>query len=150
VCPPRHADPRRHSGRSPRPTLLRNFAQIGLSMTPLLEQGNLRVQCRYPEATSLEDLLVDLRIQLESFAPSLIVMDSISSIEHSTSEKGFRQFMIGLASLLREHGRSALLTQTVAAGEAASTRSLISPPWPTPFWSWTTRRSATSSIERCA
>ena len=102
----------------PRPTLLRNFEQIGLSLRPGLEAGNLRVQCRYPEATSLEDLLIDLRVGLEEFAPSLIVLDSISSIEHATSEKGFRQFMIGLASLLREHGRSALLTQTVAAGES--------------------------------
>ena len=33
--------------------------------------------------------------------------------------KGFRQFMIGTASLLRRHGRSALLTQTVTGGEAA-------------------------------
>jgi circadian clock protein KaiC len=102
----------------PRPTLLRNFEQIGLSLRPGLESGHLRVQCRYPEATSLEDLLIDLRIGLEEFQPSLIVLDSISSIEHATSEKGFRQFMIGLASLLREHGRGALLTQTVAAGES--------------------------------
>jgi circadian clock protein KaiC len=100
----------------PRPTLLRNFEQIGLSMRALIEDGKLLVQCRYPEATSLEDLLIDLRVGLESFKPALIVFDSISSIEHATSEKGFRQFMIGFASLLREHGRSALLTQTIGAG----------------------------------
>jgi CheY-like chemotaxis protein len=67
----------------------------------------------------LEDLLVGLRLGLEEFKPSLVVLDSISSIEHSSSEKGFRQFMVGLASLLREHGRSALLTQTVVGGETA-------------------------------
>ena len=44
------------------------------------------------------------------------MFDSISSIEHASSEQAFRQFLIGLASLLREHGRSALLTQTVAPG----------------------------------
>jgi circadian clock protein KaiC len=47
------------------------------------------VQCRYPEATSLEDLLIDLRVGLESFKPSLVVFDSISSIEHATSKRGF-------------------------------------------------------------
>ena len=46
-------------------------------------------------------------------------MDSISSIEHASSEKGFRQFMIGMASILRQHGRSALLTQTVASAEVS-------------------------------
>jgi CheY-like chemotaxis protein len=82
--------------------------------------GNLQVICRYPEAMGLEDLLVSLRMGLEEFQPSLVVLDSISSIEHSSSEKGFRQFMIGLASLLREHARSALLTQTVIGNEVAT------------------------------
>jgi circadian clock protein KaiC len=103
----------------PRPILVRNFEVIGMPMTPLINTGNLRIVCRYPESTSLEDLLVSLRIGIEEFSPSLIVMDSISSIEHASSEKGFRQFVIGVASLLREHGRSALLTQTIMAGESA-------------------------------
>jgi circadian clock protein KaiC len=103
----------------PRPILVRNFELIGMPMTPLINTGNLRVICRYPESTSLEDLLVSLRIGIEEFGPSLIVMDSISSIEHASSEKAFRQFIIGVAALLREHGRSALLTQTVMPGEAA-------------------------------
>ena len=98
-----------------RPILLRNYREIGMPMESFIEAGNLRVICRYPEATSLEDLLVDLRVGLEELKPSLIVLDSISSIEHATSEKGFRQFMIGVAAILREHGRSALITQTTAA-----------------------------------
>lgn len=103
----------------PRPILMRNFAQIGMPMEEYEKAGNLQLVCRYPEASSLEDLLVGFRLHLEEFAPSLIVLDSISSIEHASSEKGFRQFMIGMAALLRKHGRSALLTQTVTAGESA-------------------------------
>jgi circadian clock protein KaiC len=102
-----------------RPILLRNYREIGMDMEPYIRTGNLKVICRYPEATSLEDLLVDLRLGLEELKPSLIVLDSISSIEHASSEKGFRQFMIGVASILREHGRSAMITQTVASGEIA-------------------------------
>ena len=102
-----------------RPILLRNYREIGMSMDALIESGNLKVLCRYPEATSLEDLLVDLRLGLEELKPSLVIIDSISSIEHASSEKGFRQFMIGVASILREHGRSALITQTVATSEMA-------------------------------
>jgi circadian clock protein KaiC len=93
--------------------LLRNYREIGMDMQPAIDSGLLRVICRYAEATSLEDLLVDLRFELEDLRPSLVVIDSISSIEHSSSDKGFRQFMVGLASILREHGRTALLTQTV-------------------------------------
>lgn len=95
-----------------KPILMRNFASLGLPMEELERKGTLRIACRYPEATSPEDLLIDLRVGLDEFKPSLIVLDSISSIEHSTSRHGFRQFMVGVASQLREHGRSALLTQT--------------------------------------
>ena len=102
-----------------RSILLRNYREIGMDMEPYIRNGNLKVVSRYPEATSLEDLLVDLRLGLEEVKPSLIVIDSISSIEHASSEKGFRQFMIGVASILREHGRSALITQTIASNEAA-------------------------------
>jgi circadian clock protein KaiC len=97
-----------------RPILLRNYREIGMDMVPYIENGTLKVICHYPEATSLEDLLVDLRIGLEELKPALVVLDSISSIEHASSEKGFRQFMIGVASILREHGRSAVITHTIA------------------------------------
>lgn len=99
----------------PRPILLRNFASLGLPMEPFIEAGTMRLVCRFPEATSPEDLLVAIRVELQEFEPSLIVLDSISSIEHATGAASFRQFIIGLASLLRLHGRSALLTQTIAA-----------------------------------
>lgn len=95
--------------------LMRNFETVGLPMKELEKQGMLRVECRYPEATSLEDLLIHLRVGLDEFQPSLIVLDSVSSIEHSTSAVGFRQFMIGASALLRQHGRSALMTQTVGS-----------------------------------
>ena len=109
-----------------KPILMRNFAQIGLGMDELERSGRVRIACRYPEATSPEDLLVDLRIGLDEFKPSLIVIDSISSIEHSTSEHGFRQFMVGVASQLREHGRSALMTQTVGVKYAADDAPFLS------------------------
>ena len=109
-----------------RPILLRNYREIGMAMDPYIEAGNLKVICRYPEATSLEDLLVDLRLGLEELKPSLIVLDSISSIEHASSEQGFRQFMVGVAAILREHGRSALLTQTTVGGPREHTAPYLS------------------------
>ena len=105
-----------------RAILLRNYREIGMDMEPCITSGHLRIICRYPEATSLEDLLVDLRVELEQLRPSLIVMDSLSSIEHSASPNSFRQFVIGVAAILREHGRTALLTQTVSAPELIDDR----------------------------
>jgi circadian clock protein KaiC len=110
----------------PRPILLRNYETIGMPMNEAIAAGHLRVESRYPEAMGLEDLLVTIRSGLEEFEPELIVLDSISSIEHSASEKGFRQFMIGLASLLREHRRGALFTQTITSGSAELTAPYLS------------------------
>jgi circadian clock protein KaiC len=110
-----------------KPILMRNFESLGMPMGALEASGNLRITCRYPEATSPEDLLVDLRMGLDEYKPSLVVLDSISSIEHSTSLHGFRQFIVGLASLLREHGRSALLTQTLGSlGDSSATAPYLS------------------------
>ena len=100
-----------------RPILLRNYREIGMSMDDHVAAGRLKVICRYPESMSLEDLLVDLRLGLEELKPSLVVLDSISSIEHASSGQAFRSFIVGVASILREHGRSALITQTIASSQ---------------------------------
>lgn len=98
-----------------KPILMRNFASVGLSMEQAEASGNLRVHCRYPDSTSPEDLLIELRNELAELMPDLIVLDSISSLEHATTPTTFRHFMVGLAALIREHARSAMLTQTIAS-----------------------------------
>ena len=98
-----------------KPQLMRNFGSLGITLEELERQGTIEVVCQYPEATSPEDILVDLSSTLALYKPSLIVLDSISSIEHATSAVGFRQFMVGIASILRQQGRSALLTQAISS-----------------------------------
>jgi circadian clock protein KaiC len=104
----------------PREVLLRNFARLGMRIDEYARSQDVRVVCRYPEATSAEDLLSELRRDLDQRKPSLVVVDSISSIEHASSQRGFRDFLIGLASLLRSYNRSALLTQTIGAQREGS------------------------------
>jgi circadian clock protein KaiC len=96
----------------PREVLLRNFGLLGMDIERYSRDDAVRIVCRYPEATSAEDLLIEMRNDLDRRNPSLVVLDSISSIEHASSPRSFRDFLIGLASLLRSRNRSALLTQT--------------------------------------
>lgn len=103
-----------------KPILLRNFAAVGLPLDELEKQGHLRINCRYPDTTSPEDLLIELRTELAEFQPSLLVLDSISAVEHATTPSTFRHFLIGVASLIREHARSAMLTQTIASQAESS------------------------------
>ena len=97
--------------------LLRNFDTLGLPVRQYVESGDLKLVCRFPEATSPEDMIIELRRVLDEHSPSLIVLDSISAIEHVTSYESFRQFIVGITSALRQHGRSALLTQSVSHEE---------------------------------
>jgi circadian clock protein KaiC len=78
------------------------------------------VSCSYADATSLEDLLVDAQIDLEQRKPSLVVVDAISSIEHSSSRRTYRQFLAGLASLVRHYRCTALLTQSADASDLST------------------------------
>ena len=103
-----------------KPILLRNFAAVGLPLEELEKEGNLRINCRYPDTTSPEDLLIELRTELAEFKPTLLVLDSISAVEHATTPPTFRHFLIGVASLIREHARSAMLTQTIASQAESS------------------------------
>lgn len=103
-----------------KPILMRNFEAVGLPLEPLEKAGTLRVHCHYPDTTSPEDLLIELRMELAEFQPTLLVLDSISALEHATTPSTFRHFLIGVASLIREHARSAMLTQTIASQAESS------------------------------
>lgn len=99
-----------------KPILLRNTRSLGMPLDELEERGLLKVTCQYPEATSTEDMIIELRTVLDEYKPSMVVLDSISSIEHVSSYESFRHFVVGVASALRQHGRSAFLTQTTSMG----------------------------------
>ncbi|ACY19192.1 ATPase domain-containing protein [Haliangium ochraceum] len=94
--------------------LLRNYQALGLPVKKYVDEGKIRLIARFPEATSPEDMIIELRSVLDQHKPTLIVIDSISAIEHVTSYDSFRQFIVGITSALRHHGRSALLTQSAA------------------------------------
>ena len=103
-----------------RPLLLGNFRQVGIDLEPFLDSGRLRLSCGYADATSLEDLLVDAQIDLEQRKTSLVVVDGISSIEHSLSRRTYRQFLAGLTSVVRHYRCTALLTQSADARDLST------------------------------
>jgi circadian clock protein KaiC len=103
-----------------RPLLLGNFRQVGIDLEPFIDSGRLRVSCGYADATSLEDLLVDAQIDLEQRKTSLVVVDGMSSIEHSSSRRTYRQFLAGLMSIVRHYRCTALLTQGADASDLST------------------------------
>jgi circadian clock protein KaiC len=76
----------------------------------------LRIESRYPERTGLEDLLVEMRHQVEEFKPDRLVIDSLSVLDRASSGASFREFVVGMTSLIKEFELAALCTNTTGVG----------------------------------
>ena len=88
----------------------------------------LKVLCEYPETAGLEDHLIKIRAEIESFKPNRLVVDSLAALECISSIKGFREFVIGLTSFIKHGEVAGLFTATTPSlmGGTAITETHIS------------------------
>jgi circadian clock protein KaiC len=111
-----------------RAQLFRNATGWGIDFEKMESDGLLRVACDYPEVAGLEDWLVRIKAIVEEFKPRRVALDSLSALERGGSIKGFREFVIGLASFLKHQEITGLFTSTTESlmGGASITESHIS------------------------
>ncbi len=95
-----------------REQLFRNAKGWGQDFAKLEKEGHLKVVCIYPEVSSLEDHFINIREIVEEFKPNRIAIDSLSALTRTSSEKGFREFIIGLTSYLKHAEITGLFTAT--------------------------------------
>lgn len=95
-----------------REQLFRNAHGWGLDFDKLEERGLLRVVCVYPESASLEDHLISVRREIDDFAPDRFVVDSLSALERVGTPRGFREFVVGLTSYVRNREITGIFTAT--------------------------------------
>jgi circadian clock protein KaiC len=105
-----------YSFEESRPQILRNAASWGVDFGDAEREGMLRIDSRYPERTGLEDLLVEMRHQIEEFAPSRLAIDSLSVLDRVSSGAAFREFVVGMTSLIKEYELVAMCTNTTGVG----------------------------------
>jgi circadian clock protein KaiC len=94
------------------PQIFRNAHSWGIDLEGYHKSGNLKMQCAFPESGSLEDHLNEIRHNLEHFEPQRIVVDSISALQRIGSDHAFREFVIGLTSVIKQHQVAGLYTTT--------------------------------------
>ncbi|MBF0584894.1 MAG: circadian clock protein KaiC [Magnetococcales bacterium] len=92
--------------------LLRNAQSWGLDFQKWEEDGLLRVICQYPESMGLEDHLLLIQREIESFRPRRLIMDSVSAMERVAQVRFFREFVIGLTSFAKQEEVCSLFTST--------------------------------------
>jgi circadian clock protein KaiC len=90
----------------------RNASSWGIDLRALERSGTLRIMCEYPEVASLEDHFVAMKAAIEDFRPERVAVDNLSALERIATERGLRDFVIGLASFLKQLEITSLLTST--------------------------------------
>jgi circadian clock protein KaiC len=100
-----------------KPQILRNATSWGVDFGDAERTGMLRIDSRYPERMGLEDLLVEMRHQIQEFKPARLAIDSLSVLDRVSSGISFREFVVGLTSLIKECELVALCTSTPGFGQ---------------------------------
>lgn len=101
----------------------RNVSSWGFDFRAPERADRLRVVARYPERIGLEDLLVDIKREVEQFAPRRVVIDSMTALEQNAPARAFREFGVGLSGFFKNRGVAGLLTaslETLLGGESAT------------------------------
>ncbi len=93
-----------------REQLFRNAAGWGYDFERMERDGKLRVHCQYPEASTLEELLILIQQSLAEFRPGRVAIDSLSALERVSTIKMFREFVLGLTSFIKEQEVAGLFT----------------------------------------
>jgi len=92
--------------------LLRNAIGWGVDYETMEKQGNLKIVARYPETAGLEDHLIMMKKIMDDYKPNRVAVDSLSALERVSTIKGFREFVIGLTSFIKEQETAGLFTST--------------------------------------
>ena len=91
--------------------IIRNAASVGIDLGAAYASGQLRMAARYPERLTLEDLLAQLKSDIERHAPARIGLDSLSALARTASDSFARDFVVAFTTYLKEHGIAGVITE---------------------------------------
>lgn len=95
-----------------REQVLRNAAACGHDLEALERTGHVRLLCQYPESAPVAMHLIGIQQVVDELAPTRVVVDSLSGVERASTPRAFREFLLGLASSLKDRRVTTLLTTT--------------------------------------
>lgn len=98
-----------------REQLFRNATGWGIDFEKMEQDQILKVICEYPEVTSLEDHLIQIKSTINKFKPVRVAIDSLSALERVSTLKSFREFIIDLTSFIKQREIAGLFTSTSPA-----------------------------------
>ena len=90
--------------------LIRNAASWGLDLEAMEAANRLRVTADRPEAASPEEHFLRLRHGVIDFAPTRVVIDTLSSLERVVSARSLLDFVLALTAVFRAREITTLIT----------------------------------------
>jgi circadian clock protein KaiC len=97
-----------------RDQLHRSAAGWGMDLEAMESAGLLRIMAAYPEEASVEDHFLSVRRDIADFAPSRLIIDSLSALARRVAPRTLLDFVIALGALTREHEITTLFTSSPA------------------------------------
>lgn len=103
-----------------REQIYRNAAGWGFDFASLESEGRFHLEGAYPELLGLEDHLINMGRAIDEFQPTRVVVDSLSALERVASPKAYREFIIGLTSMLKDRRICSVFTAATSAAFGGS------------------------------
>jgi circadian clock protein KaiC len=92
--------------------IVRNASAWGMDFEAMMEGGLLRIMASPPEAQTLEDHLLQIKLALDDFSPDRVAIDSLTALERIATVESFREYVIGLTAHMKSNDMLGLMTAT--------------------------------------
>jgi circadian clock protein KaiC len=95
---------------------MRNMASVSLDLAGWVDRGLLYFHCERPTTQGLEDHLATMRRLVEQVAPTLVVIDPVSSLSRGTSKGDVSAMLTRQIYYLKSAGITAVMTSLTEGG----------------------------------
>ena len=90
--------------------IYRNMASVGLDMAGWVQRGLLHFHCERPTTRGLEDHLAVMQALIQKFAPTLVVIDPVSSLARGATPFDVSAMLMRQVYYLKSAGITAVMT----------------------------------------
>ncbi|MGZ4969219.1 MAG: circadian clock protein KaiC [Methylobacter sp.] len=97
--------------------ILRNMRSIGIDLQPWIKKGLLQIHSSRPTLQGLEQHLVMIYDTVQSFRPSVIVVDPISNLTLKHNETEVKPTLMRLIDFLKQQQITTVFTSLTSGGE---------------------------------
>jgi len=100
--------------------IVRNMRSIGVDLAPWIKKGLLQIHASRPTLQGLEQHLVALHDTVQTFRPSVVVVDPISNLTLEHSETDVMPTLMRLIDFLKQQQITSLFTSLTTGGSGAN------------------------------